>query len=225
MINKFSRALQLTKDESEEFKALVEYGQAQDPLDRNRYLKKLADLRVTNQLKEGKISSATWDKVPSWVTWVLYSLADQKNVNFDIAHLREIMRGRASLDEIRRSLKRLLDSGELKHDVESDTMVKGRLLMAGSGEVSAEMVRKLQSELIYLGLESLYQDEPYEREFGALTIALSEEEFEALKFELRHLRKRIFKDISVNREKSKGDRVYQLNVQLFPVTEKTTEKN
>jgi hypothetical protein len=71
---------------------------------------------------------------------------------------------------------------------------------------------------MYLGLESLYQDQPTEREFGTLTMSLTKTEFEEIKFKLRQMRKAINKDNSIARMKTKGDRVYQLNIQLFPVT-------
>jgi uncharacterized protein (TIGR02147 family) len=90
--------------------------------------------------------------------------------------------------------------------------------MSGSEDVPVAMVRKLQAELIYLGLESLFQDQAHEREFGAQTMALTEKEFEQLKFELRQFRKRWAKDVGVARKNEKGDRVFQLNIQLFPVT-------
>jgi uncharacterized protein (TIGR02147 family) len=96
--------------------------------------------------------------------------------------------------------------------------------MSGSENVPVALVRKLQAELIYLGLESLFQDAPQEREFGAMTVSLTESEFEQLKFELRQFRKRWTKDIAVARSQSKGDRVFQLNIQLFPVTKSTEIK-
>ncbi|WP_374031465.1 TIGR02147 family protein [Bdellovibrio bacteriovorus] len=80
------------------------------------------------------------------------------------------------------------------------------------------LVRKLQSQLMYLGLESLYQDQPTEREFGTLTLSLTKSEFEEIKFKLRQMRKALHKDNSIARMKDKGERVYQLNIQLFPVT-------
>ena len=113
MAKKFAKAIGLAKDEAEEFIALVVFTQAADPLERNRHLKVLADLRVRQQLKSGEILSETWDKVPGWVTWVLYSLADQGGVTFDVQQLYEVMRGKARPEEVRRSLERLLESGEL----------------------------------------------------------------------------------------------------------------
>jgi len=218
MAGKFARAMALNREETEEFIALVDFTQAVEPIERNRFLKVLADIRVRQQLKSGEIKAETWEKVPSWVTWALYALAEQKNVRFDPQSLFETMRGRARPDEIRRCLERLFESGDLVADPVTGEVSKGRELMSGSESVPVALVRKLQAELIYLGLESLFQDQPQDREFGAQTLALTEAEFEQLKFELRQFRKRWFKDVSVNRRSQKADRVFQLNIQLFPVT-------
>lgn len=218
MAAKFAKAMGLGREDAEEFMALVIFTQAVEPIERNRYLKELADIRVKQQLKTGEIKAETWEKVPSWVMWVLYSLVDQKGVRFDPQALFEVMRGKARPDEIRKCLERLLDSGELVMNPETGDVTKGRELMSGSETVPVALVRKLQAELIYLAMESLFQDQPQDREFGAQTLALTEAEFEQLKFELRQFRKRWFKDVSVNRKTEKADRVFQLNIQLFPVT-------
>jgi len=218
MARKFAKAMNLTREETEEFVALVDFTQAQEPIERNRYLKVLADIRVRQQLKSGEIKQETWEKVPSWVTWVLYALADQKGAGYDIQELFEIMRGKARPDDIRRSLERLLEAGELVKDPQTGEIAKGRELMSGSESIPVALIRKLQAELIYLALESLFQDAPQDREFGTQTLALTEGEFEQLKFELRQFRKRWTKDIAVNRTSEKGDRVFQMNIQLFPVT-------
>ena len=90
--------------------------------------------------------------------------------------------------------------------------------MESAEDVPVALVRKLQAELMYLGLESLFQDAPTEREFGSSTLALTKQEFEELRFQLRKLRKEAQKNIGVKRLTSKGERVYQLNLQLFPIT-------
>jgi len=218
MARKFAKGLSLSREDADEFIALVDFTQAVEPIERNRFLKVLADIRVRQQLKSGEINAATWEKVPGWVTWALYALVDQKGVQFTSQELFDVLRGRARPEEIRRSLERLLESGELVKNPETGEISRGRELMSGSENVPVALVRKLQAELIYLGLESLFQDQPQDREFGAQTLALTEPEFEQLKFELRQFRKRWLKDVSVNRKTAKGDRVFQLNIQLFPVT-------
>lgn len=223
MTRKFARAMGLSKEDADEFHALVDYGQSAEPLERNRFLKNLADLRVRRQLKNGEINQETWERVPSWVIWVLYSMADQSGVRFDdFEHLADLIRRKTKPEDLRKCMDKLFAGGELLRG-ENEEILKGRELMSGSENVPVALVRKLQAEFIYLGLESLFQDAPQDREFGATTMALTESEFEQLKFELRQFRKRWTKDISVQRKMTKGDRVFQLNIQLFPVT-KTGEK-
>ena len=74
---------------------------------------------------------------------------------------------------------------------------------------------------MYLGLESLFHDGPTEREFGSATLTMTKSEFEDLRFQLRKIRKEAQKNIGVKRLSTKGERVYQLNLQLFPVSNKS----
>lgn len=219
MIGRFAKAMGLNKTDIDEFRALVRYGQAKEPLERNRYLKDLADIRVKNRIKHGDIKQESYDMVPSWVSWVLYSLVENGDVDFELDSLRKNLKNRATKEEISKCLNKLLASGELVKDPNTGKIKKGRRMMEGADKVPAELVRKLQAELIWLGLESLFHDSPSEREFGALTLSLTEKEFEELKFKLRHFRKEIYKNQMIQREISPGERVFQLNVQLFPVSE------
>jgi uncharacterized protein (TIGR02147 family) len=219
MISRFARALRLSRTETEEFRALVRYGQANSPIERNHFLKELADLRAQRAFESGHINQASWDKVPGWIGWVLYAMADQANVDFDPQILANLFRAKAGSEDIRKSLSKLVDSGELARD-EAGQIFKARDLIESPQDLPVALIRKLQAELIYLGIESLFRDSPKDREFGAMTVAMTEEEFNKVRFELRQLRKRLQKDLLTERKSSKGDRVYQLNIQLFPVTEK-----
>lgn len=219
MIGKFAKAMGLNKEASDEFKLLVLFGQASDPAERNMHLKLLNEKRVDSKLKSGEIDQKTWEKIPSWISWILYSLVDQKDVKFDPESLRKILREKASADEIKASLDTLMKSGELVLDTATGEMKKAHTLMDSAEDVPVALVRKLQAELMYLGLESLFRDSATDREFGSATLAMTKQEFEDLRFQLRKIRKEAQKNISVKRSASKGDRVYQLNLQLFPVTE------
>lgn len=218
MIGKFGKALGFMKDQTEEFRLLVHFTQATDPAERNMYLKKLSEHRVASKLKSGEIDRKTWEKVPNWVTWIIYAMVDQEGVSFDTATLKNILRDKAREDEIETALNTLLNTGELRRDEKTGELRKGRSLIESPEDVPVALVRKLQSQLMYLGLESLYQDQPTEREFGTLTLSLTKAEFEEIKFKLRQMRKTLHKDNTISRMKSKGERVYQMNVQLFPVT-------
>jgi uncharacterized protein (TIGR02147 family) len=215
MIGKFAKALGLNKEQTEEFRILVMYGQASDPAERNMHLKELNEFRVSQKLKSGEIDSKTWAKVP---TWVIFAATEQEGMSANPQTLRKILRDKASVDEIESALNNLLESGELVKDETTGELKRARQLMENSEEISVAMIRKLQSELMYLGLESLYQDSATEREFGSATLSLTKAEFDELRLTLRKIRKDAQKNTSVARANSKGERVYQLNLQLFPVT-------
>ena len=224
MIVRFAKALRLHRSEINEFQALVRYGQAVEPMERNQHLKGLADIRAQRAFQSGQIEQANWDKVPGWIGWVLYAMAEQRDVDFDPAALQKLFRAKAGNEDIRSALKKLFESGDLVKNEETGEVYKARDLIESPQDLPVPLIRKLQAELIYLGIESLFRDSPKEREFGAMTLAMTEEEFNQVRFELRQMRKRLQRDILVKRKSSKGERVFQLNIQLFPVTEKVEER-
>lgn len=217
MVVKFAKACQLSKAQTDEFKLLVGFNQAEDPADRNYALKKLSEFRVEQKMKHGELDRKTFEEMPNWIGWIIYALVDQEGVSFETSQLKDLLRGKASESEITEAVENLLKSGELVRDPITNTVSKGKPTDAQK-EIPSALVRKLQMQLMYLGLESLYQDAATEREFGSLTMSLTETEFEQIKFKLRHLRKSMHKDNLTARESSKGERVYQLNLQLFPVS-------
>jgi uncharacterized protein (TIGR02147 family) len=218
MIVKFSKALNHTREQAEEFRLLVLFSQATDPAERNFFLKELSEYRVLQKMRSGEIDKKAMEKIPNWIGWILYSMMDQEGVEFKPERLRELLRGKASVDEIEDALKSLVKSGEVAQDDLTGKLSKTRNLIDSPEDVPVALVRRLQSQLMYLGLESLYQDSPNEREFGSLTMSLTKQEFEELKFKLRQMRKQVNKDNSIRRMSTLGERVYQLNLQLFPVT-------
>ncbi|MEI7973150.1 MAG: TIGR02147 family protein [Bdellovibrio sp.] len=219
MTVKFCRALSLSKLEGDEFVLLVRYNQAHDPTQRSLFLRALNDLRVQKKIKSGEIKSSDWQRWPDWVGWVLYALADQKGVPTNPTEIVKLLRHQVSLDQLRRSLHHLIEQGLISVDAHTGLWVKSKNGVEVAEEVPVAVVRKLQSQLMELGLESLYRDPADEREFGSLTLSLTQSEFEELRFQLRKLRKSIHKENAIHRMENKGDRIYQLNLQLFPVSD------
>lgn len=223
MIMKFAKALSLNKARSTEFRLLVLFNQTTDPAERNLLLKELSEVRVEGKIKSGEIDQKTWDKVPSWVTWVVYAMIDQEGVSFQTEEMKTLLRGKAKADEIEQAIEKLISSGDVIKD-ENGKLKKARALTEGAEDIPVALIRKLQAQLMLLGLESIYEDNPTEREFGTLTLSLTKTEFEDIKFKLRQLRKQLNKDNSIARMQTPGERVYQLNLQLFPVTNSVIKK-
>lgn len=224
MVSKFAKACSFNKAQTDEFRLLVVFNQSEDPADRNYALKQLSEYRVDQKLKQGELDRKVFEKVPNWVGWIIYALVDQQGVTFETSQLKDLLRGKASESEINEALENLIRTGELVRDPQTQKIAKGKPTEAPE-EIPSALVRKLQMQLMYLGLESLYQDNATEREFGSLTLSLTEKEFEDIKFKLRQMRKSLHKENAISRMSTKGERVYQLNLQLFPVSNAAKKLN
>ncbi len=220
MAEKFARALQFNKQETEEFVKLVLFSQACDAVERNRHFVDLVNIRLLKKMQRGEIAKDNWEKLPNWLSWILVSLVDIKDIKFEPIELLKILGPIATEESLTETVGSLFSSGVLRRNEATGEVVKGKELIPTSQNVPVELVRKLQMDLLYLGLESLFKENPVDREVGALTLALTEEEFNQIKFELRQLKKKIAKDIVAKRVSTKGDRLYQLNLQFFPISTK-----
>ena len=220
MAQKFGRAMGFNKAQVEEFQALVRYCQAEDPSTRNQFLKQLNEIRYKTRKDKASVGSKTWETIPSWLSWTLLHMVDQANVNFDPEQLHRLLGGRTQIETIRRALEGLIQSGLVERDPETHQLRKTKHLLEAPSQIPSDLIRKIQSELVLMGVEALFNEDPHGREAGSLTLCLTDSEFEELKFELRHLRKKLHREFSAKRAASPGDRVYQLNLQLFPLTRK-----
>lgn len=220
MAEKFARALQFNKQETEEFVKLVEFSQAQDAVERNRHFVDLVNIRLLKKMERGEISKDQWEKLPNWLSWILFSLVDIKDISFEAKELLKLLGPIASEETLTSAVKNLFEAGVLRRNEATGEIYKAKELISTDQNVPVELVRKLQMDLLYLGLESLFKENPVDREVGALTLALTEEEFNQIKFEIRQFKKRIAKDIVAKRVSTKGERLYQLNLQFFPISGK-----
>ncbi len=209
MIFNFSQALKLDRQETSEFETLVHYNQSTSPDERFQYLKTLKEHRESK--KSLGLSDINWLKV------IILSLSDQKNVTYEMESLLQLFRGRVKKTDLKRAMKALCEEQafcEVSPGKYEPTAKRNALPKMSSLEI-----QKLQTDLMFFGLESLFKDEIHEREFGSFSAALTAEEFEAVKFELRKFRKKLMTDIQMKRESQPGDQIYQIQMQVFPLTE------
>lgn len=220
MCKKFGRALRLDKEQQAEFDVLVSYSQEKDPFQRNKHLKLLSEIRSEQALAHGEIDADIWEKVPGWLSWLLYAMIDQHGANFAPASLKKLLRHQVTEKQILEALQKLTASGDV--EIVDGQARKKNMMISNADKIPPALVRKLQAELIYLGLESLYKDDPSDREISGFTMAMTQDEYKWVRQELRKVRKELQSKLMMNREKSKGERVYQVNVQLFPLTNPDT---
>jgi uncharacterized protein (TIGR02147 family) len=216
-ITQFTQALHLKKEDFFDFQLLVLSNQETEPGKRALLFKQLMDYRVQIKIKKGTLNKKQFQQIPNWATWVLFESLDTKLSHLDNKSLQQFLRNKVTLQQATEALKDLFSLNLVEETPRG--LKKKRHLLEKAEEIPVEVVRALQAQFMYLALESLYQDPPTEREFGSATLALTKKEFEAIRFKLRQLRKSIQKETQVLRQSgAPGDRIYQLNIQLYPVS-------
>lgn len=210
-VQKFCKALGLNKEDSEEFLFLVFYNQATQPKERYHYLQKLSEHRAKNV--EGL-------KSPHWLKVIIHSICEGLGGSYTLEDLKALLGDKAKPAELQKCLEEMVDEKVIlmtHHDGQTyyqKTEGKNTL----SNDIPIDVIKKIQADLLLLALESLFSDTPKDRDIGSFSIALTAKEFEETKFEIRKFRKALLKDLMMKREVSPGERVYQVQFQIFPVT-------
>lgn len=214
---KFCMALSLNKEDCHEFLLLVQYNQATEPKERYDFLEKLAEHRAKNVKN---IKSAHWLKV------IVYSICEGIGGRYTLTELKDLIGDKCKINQLQTALTEMLEDRAIRSETVGDIIyyAKSPGQSTLSNDIPLDVIKKIQSDLLLLGLESLFSDSPNERDLGSFSIALTKPEYEDTKFEIRKFRKSLLRNLLMKREQSHGDQVYQVQFQIFPVTKTVVQK-
>ncbi len=128
------------------------------------------------------------------------------------------MRLKLSLEEIREGLDILLENGHLSLHEDGRFLETHRLVSTGD-RVNSVLALQHLSRMIEESLAPLEELPATEREYGTLTLGLDEAQFQKLKELTRRFRKDA---LSLAGAVPQVDRVIQVNVQVFPLTQSSS---
>lgn len=136
----------------------------------------------------------------------------------DFASLAKRLSPAITEDQARDSIE-LLERLELIHKTpEGDWELTERFVTTGDGWRS-QAVRAFQGQTLELAKESLERHSPEIRDISTVTVTLSREDMPELRERIAQFRQDILR---MARESRHQEAVFQLNVQLFPLTELPT---
>lgn len=208
--DKVGAAMHLAGFELDYFKTMVTYCHAKNDQERKLAYESMLELAQNNKVKV--LDGEAFQYFESWVHPVVRELAP-------------VMPGRTpggiakrccqevSAGEVRESLDFMVKTGLLKRRGETYEQTDKHL--KGASDIMPVVLRSMHREMASFGKEAIDCFAPSERNFTGLTMGISAEDYEKIVQELDACRKRITQ-IALN---SRGtERVYRLNLQLFPLT-------
>ena len=207
-----AKGMALSSQERLFLQALIQFDSAEDPEEKKLCGLWLSDLHPTKEFKTRELSEFT--VVSHWVHMAILAMTSVKDFDgtAEQAHLK--LRDKVSIHEVRAALERLLGLGLLTRTATGKLKPTYERITSRNdvADLGAQKYHQGVMELAQKALEKVPVDR---REFQAFSLAVPEEKIPLAKEMIRKFRSQFAKAIG----SESGDHVYQMNIQLFPLTE------
>lgn len=210
---KIARALALPARKREYFLAMARLPNASSPAERIEI--KEAMLKWREKRGTQLLPSQHYRFLANWYYSVLYVLGGMKATSWDVHDLAERLGGRVSTEQIKIALSDLLALGMLRF--ENGRFVRGASSLSTAEDVLDDGIFKYHYGMSALAQSALDQALA-DREMNGVTVAIPRELLPRVKEKIRTFRKEI--DEYLTNFESDAEDVYQINLQLFRLTEK-----
>jgi len=210
---KFAKALELNKRELRYFEALVSFNQAKEPEAKSYYL------GVLNALRKDKVGKPLHDHqmelLSKWFYPVMMELVSLPHFEEDPNWIRKQFGGKVSTKEAREALDSMFKIGLLVRD-ESGRLRRTDAHLTTEEEVRNTAAYTFHHQMLSLARDTIFKVRGDKREISGVTMAVSEKQFMEVKRMVQDFENTVLSYLSDNPDVPGN--VFQLNVQLFPVT-------
>ena len=210
--NKLSGILKHSDIESRYFEIMVSFNQAKTFEERNRYFNELIILRTVNSSRIVKADE--YEYFSNWYHPVIRAIVEQIRFKDDYTKLASLLRPSITSTQAKKSIELMERIGLIKKDSEGYYFVTNATITTGEHEKALAIIN-YQQETMRLAQEALDRFKKSERDISTLTIGIAHEDMEKIKVILAEARRKI---IQLAVADKKSDSVYQINMQLFPLS-------
>ena len=206
-------AMDLVGAEREYFRQLVKFGQAKSDADKKAAYTEMKEIASAHKVRVLEGESVSFYE--SWKYPVLRELAPMMPGAKPL-EVAKACGGTFSAEEVRNALAFLTRAKFLKKTADDVYEQVDRSLQMSVAAMPV-LVREMHKEMADFAKEAIEKYPIDERNFTGITMGIDDEDYAEILKELENCRKRI---ISIATAKKGGNRVYRLNMQMFPLTEK-----
>jgi uncharacterized protein (TIGR02147 family) len=209
----FSRLFKLDAREAEYFDNLVLYTQAETHEEKKQWLKKLVkDLPPGSRTL---LKSFQMEYFKKWYYAAVRELFALEDFAGDPERLARTLRPPIKASEARDAISLLIRLKLIRKTSQGGYRKVDNVVSSGY-EADPALMRGVIADNLELGRHALDAYPPKTRPFSYLTLSVSESSFERIRDKIRAFRKEML-EIAV--EEGQADRLYQMNLQFFPLSE------
>jgi uncharacterized protein (TIGR02147 family) len=210
-IEKFNRICSFNDKEAAYFEALVHFNKAKTEKESKLFFEKMLSI---NKAKSEKLGESQYEFFQKWYYSAVWALIDGHPFKGDPKDLALQLAPQITPKEAKQALKLLEDLKLVEQDESGTYRTLGLNLTTGK-EWRSVAITQYQREMIRMAEESLERFRKEERDISTLTLNIPESaipEIRELASEFRESVKKLVNSYG------NTDRVYQMNLQLFPLT-------
>ena len=217
-MNRVAVAMGLVGYEIEYFEAMVNFVNAQKDNVKKFYFDKMMAISAANQVRV--IDKDAFGYYDSWKNQVVRELAPMMPGAMP-GDMAKVCCQEISALEVRKSLAFLEKAGFLKQ-IGENVYEQTDKAVVGSKEGLTLAIRMMHREMGRLGIESIDQFGPENRNVTGVTLGVNREGYDEIVKELDACRKKV---ISIAAKCGKLDQVCRLNLQFFPLTQRVERES
>ena len=155
----------------------------------------------------------------SWACAALRALIGITKDTSDIGKLAKSLNPAISQDEARSALGILKQLGLVVPDNNGGWNITDQIISTG-GEVKSQAVRNFHRHTLELAQESLDRHKPEERDISSVVFTADESDLPEIRHRIEEFRRGL---LQFARKSERADRVYALNIAMFPLSDKVDD--
>ena len=219
-LDNFAKALRLEGKMKEYFINMVRMNQATTDPQRERFYKNLR--KLIPHSRKRMLNGETFDYLSHWINPVIREMVELKEFSPDPYWISNLLHMAPSFKEISKSMQFLKKENFIKQDN------KGRFhatenMVVTSEDIKNLSIRNYHRAILDLAKEMITILPVEDREFGALTIKIKEQDLKELKQKIKAIRQDLHMwslehEVSSDSPKKGKEVIVQINLQMFPHT-------
>ena len=217
-VERVAKAMHLADYEQEYFAEMVKFDHAKKDADKKTIFKKMLSIAEAHKTKI--LEGDAFRFFEDWKNPVIRELAPSMPGAKPLA-LAHACRPEITAAEVSETLKFLLKAGLLKKDEGGNYIQTEKSVTTGNMDVTPVAVRGMHRQMGQFALDAIEGVPQDKRHFSGITLGITHDAYEEIVQEIAECRKRI---IAIATKNAATDEVYRLNMQLFPMTNKNSNK-
>ena len=213
-----AQAMYLADFECKFFVEMVKFDHAKNDAEKRAAFSKMITIAESNKAKI--LEGESFRFFEDWKNPVLRELAPAMPGAKPLA-LAHACRPQVSAAEVSESLNFLVKADLLKKDKDGNYAQTDKVVTTGPMDVTPLAVRGMHHQMGEFALDAIEGVSQDERHFSGLTLGITREAYQEIVQRIAEFRKDI---IAIATRESATDEVYRLNVQFFPMTNKSLNK-